>query len=136
MNSWIDDSSRCILLCLCTAIIKVHENQVMQYKSMFSYFHAFVLQLSRHIKIRWYIMKYTFIHLYCNYQGTWKSGEDCNYHMKIKCFWISPPDTTVLENWNILEHSAPWVLWTLVWMGSCVSKFDHQVAMYLKIEIF
>ena len=77
MNSWL---------------IKVHENQVMKYESMKACFHAFVLQLSRYMKIRWcnmkacfhafvlqlsrYMkirwckMKYTFKHLYCNYQGT------------------------------------------------------------------
>ena len=46
MNSWIHESMKA---CLCTAIVKVHENQVMQYEVCF---HKFVLQLSRYMKIR------------------------------------------------------------------------------------
>ena len=46
-----------MLLCFCTAITKVHENQVMQYEE---YFQTFVLQLSRYMKIRWIQMKIYF----------------------------------------------------------------------------
>ena len=63
MNSWL---------------IKVHENQVMKYESMKACFHAFVLQLSRYMKIRWCNMKawkHAFMPLYCNYQGKCKSGD-------------------------------------------------------------
>ena len=68
---------RSILSYICTAIIKVHENQVTWYRSILSYictaiikvhedqvkihesmFYAFVLQLSRYMKIRWQIWKY------------------------------------------------------------------------------
>ena len=55
-----------------------------EYKSiefMKACFHAFVLQLSRYMKIRWCIMKYAFIDLYCNYQGTWKLGEDMKVYL-------------------------------------------------------
>jgi hypothetical protein len=60
MNSWIIKvhenqvmQFESILSCLCTAIVKVkvHENQVTQYEA---YFYKFALQLSRYMKIKFF----------------------------------------------------------------------------------
>ena len=79
--------------------------RVKRHESMKACFHAFVLQLSRYMKIRWHYMKHAFMPLYCNYQGTWKSG-----------------DTIYMKYTFILI------------LSSSVSKFHHQIAMYLKME--
>ena len=93
MNSWIHES---MISCLCTAIIKVHENQVTLYEACF---HAFVLQLSRYMKIRWHYIYEVYFHTYTF----------------IKCFQISPPDSNVLENGINIEHSALWQ-WNSSWI--------------------
>ena len=91
-KAWKHES---MLSCHCTAIIKVHENQVTLYEACF---HAFVLQLSRYMKIRWHYMYEVYFHTYTF----------------IKCFQISPPDSNVLENGINLEHSALWQ-WNSSW---------------------
>ena len=109
MNSWIHELSRYMKIRWC---------------NMKAYLHAFVLQLSRYMKIRWHNIKDTFINLHCNYQGTWKSSVSRIHHQ------IS------LHLKFILKHSAPCVLWTWVWMGSCVTNLTTRWQCTWKLRHF
>ena len=46
-----------------------------EYSCFHEFMNSWIHELSRYMKIRWCNRKYTLIHLYCNYQGKWKSGE-------------------------------------------------------------
>ena len=72
-------------------------------------FYAFVLQLPRYMKIRWCNMKNTFKHLYCNYQGTWKSG-DAIVEYKSMLLWLCTTITKVHEN-QVMQYEEYFQKW-------------------------
>ena len=73
------------------------------YKSMKAWKHAF-MPLYCNYQGTWksgeYIWRYTFIHLYCNYQGTWKVGDAIWSFLSYICTAIIKVDENQVKTWK------------------------------------